>query len=88
MTEKLIELYNKAIHQDSARGKFFEKFLPFRIGVFNTVERRSKSLEDIAPIFKKANDGDFFCCVLTDNSSTHYFIIPRFGLVYQESYHE
>lgn len=71
----IIELYNRAVTDSSAREQFREEYQPLRVGTVNAVERRQNPT--IEAEFREATDGDFFAFKLHGNE---YAVVPRLGL--------
>jgi hypothetical protein len=72
----MIELYNCAVMDSSARERFREQYRPLRLGTVNAVERRQNPTIDAE--FREATHGDFFAIKIAGRDE--YVVVPRLGL--------
>lgn len=75
-TREIIELYNLAVRDSSARERFREQVEPLRIGTVNAVERRQNPT--LRAEFRETTDGDLFAFAISPNNL--YAVVPRLGL--------
>ena len=77
------DTYNAVIDRKIDHRAFRGHYQPLRIGVANAMARRGDS--SIDPIFRTANDGEYFAMELVVQGHRRFVVVPRFDLTFQES---
>ncbi len=78
--DQLQEEYNAAVDDPAREKGFMENYNPIRIGVTSPGARRRD--QNIKPIFKKADNGDYYAIPIEGEG---YIVVPRLFLTLQET---